>query len=220
MALIGIFSFQFPKCLLNGVPPPQGRNAQKKARPVRDGGSTPGKDPEPDPSDDSSAPDSETETPAPSRDSDLQAILAKLENLQSDVNTRMREHFWTTQSKTMISRLRISSWTQTQTQMMTSIIKTSPLLAPWSAAPYRTKSEAKFWLGNLWNFQTYYPKIISVNNKRRSMSWSLSAKIKRQPIPVTKINETSNFSFGSKHVTFLHPYMLNGQPLGMPCWKP
>ena len=45
------------------------------------------KDPEPDPSDDSSAPDSETETPAPSRDSDLQAILAKLENLQSDVNT-------------------------------------------------------------------------------------------------------------------------------------
>ena len=45
------------------------------------------KDHEPDPSNDSSAPDSETETPAPSHDSDLQAILAKLENLQSDVNT-------------------------------------------------------------------------------------------------------------------------------------
>ena len=66
----------------------------KKARPVRYGGSTPPpqpkrqrKDPEPDPSDDSSAPDSETETPAPSYDSDLQAILAKLENLQSEVST-------------------------------------------------------------------------------------------------------------------------------------
>ena len=94
MALIGIFSFQFPKCLLNSVPPPQGRNAQKKARPVRYGGSN---TPPTEAATErpwassvawySSAPDSETETPAPSRDSDLQAILAKLENLQSDVNT-------------------------------------------------------------------------------------------------------------------------------------